>query len=599
MFGLTGLAARQIVRAAAITVAAFVLVVTANGPAKAETRTLPLYHVHLRESSNVTYKRNGRFIQEGLRQANWALRDWRESKPTNMDPHLLDMLWEIHRRSGARGPIHIIGGYRSPTTNRTLRSRSSGVAENSQHTRGKAIDFFIPGVPLSRVRDAAMQLQIGGVGYYPRSGSPFVHIDTGNGRYWPRMNRNELARIFPQGNTIYVPADGRPLPGYETALASYNQRRSGASVQMADARTGGRSLLARLFGGGADEAEDNAEVETAPVPTRGRAPAQAPAPARQAPQPQVQVAAAPAPRPALPAGVAMPERGEFDTSGRAPTPRAGIPEQTEIAALARVPVPTFAPVRSAVAAVASPAQAPAPAAEPAVEIAALEPEAPAPSAPGQLAYAVPTPSSRPAFEAVLQAGTIPVPVGSPEPGAVAEAGLTPEPEAPTSVAEVLVAALEPDTAPPALVTPVSAPARPTPQTDVAATIPSSLVAALEAEASALEAEGLPAVETSAASDAVSPSGKSGRVLREPGVRAKANTVAIEEAIGQRVQIASLVTSPERRAQEGRTARPDAGMLVVDVPVAVLESGFAPKEPVAASDRFTGSAVTFLPVRRLQ
>lgn len=597
MFGLTGLAARQIVRAAAITVTAFVLVMTANGPAKAETRTLPLYHVHLRESSNVTYKRNGRFLQEGLRQANWALRDWRESKPTNMDPHLLDMLWEIHRRTGARGPIHIIGGYRSPTTNRTLRSRSSGVAENSQHTRGKAIDFFIPGVPLSRVRDAAMQLQIGGVGYYPRSGSPFVHIDMGNGRYWPRMNRNELARIFPQGNTIYVPADGRPLPGYETALASYNQRRSGSSVQMADARTGGRSLLARLFGGGADEAEDNAEVETAPVPPRGRAPAapaQAPAPARQAPAPQVQVAAAPAPRPALPTGVAMPERNEFDTSSRSPTPRAGIPEQTQVAALARVPVPTFAPSRNAAAAVA----AQAPAVEPVVEVAAAEPEAPSPAAPGQLAYAVPTPSSRPAFENVLRAGTIPVPGGAPEPEAVADAASV-EPEAPTSVADILVAALEPKAEPQALVTPVSAPSRPVAAAEEAAAIPSSLVAALEAEASALEAEGVPAVQTSASTDAVSPSGKSGRVLREPGVRAKATTVAIEEAIGQRVHVASLVTSPERRAQEGRIARPDAGMLVVDVPVAVLESGFAPKEPVAASDRFSGSAVTFLPVRRLQ
>src|SRR5690606_5151248 len=150
---------------------------------------------------------------------------------------------------------HVVSAYRSPATNKMLRSRSSGVAEKSQHMLGKAMDFYIPGVALSKLRAAAFKVEGGGVGYYPKSGSPFVHLDVGNVRSWPRMNRRELMALFPDGRTIHVPADGKPLPGYQQALAAYKSR-SGAPVQIASASNSGgeRSganggLLAALFGG--------------------------------------------------------------------------------------------------------------------------------------------------------------------------------------------------------------------------------------------------------------------------------------------------------------------------------------------------------------
>ena len=85
-----------------------------------------------------------------------------------MDPQLLDLVWAIHRETGSREYIHVVSAYRSPGTNDMLRSRSSGVAKNSQHTQGKAMDFFIPGVPLDKLRAIAMKMQGGGVGYYPK-----------------------------------------------------------------------------------------------------------------------------------------------------------------------------------------------------------------------------------------------------------------------------------------------------------------------------------------------------------------------------------------------------------------------------------------------
>ncbi|RAI32807.1 hypothetical protein CH341_32045, partial [Rhodoplanes roseus] len=92
-----------------------------------------------------------------------------------------------------------------------LRSRSSGVAKRSQHTAGKAMDFFIPGVPLEKLRKIASKKQVGGVGYYPTSGSPFVHLDVGSVRHWPRMTRRQLLALFPDGKTLHIPSDGKPL----------------------------------------------------------------------------------------------------------------------------------------------------------------------------------------------------------------------------------------------------------------------------------------------------------------------------------------------------------------------------------------------------
>ena len=260
----------------AVAVSSPVLVSTPS-QAAGETRSLKLYFIHTGEKAVITYKRNGKYDPRGLEQMNRFLRDWRKNQPTKMDPRLFDLIWEVYRQSGSKDYINVICGFRSPGTNAMLkgRSRNSGVAEKSQHMLGKAMDFFIPDVKLATLRGIGMKMQVGGVGFYPKSGSPFVHMDVGGVRAWPRMNRDELVRLFPNGNTMHIPADGKPLPGYEQAVADYKRRVSSSSVQMASsgAYTGSASssdeerkkpktLFAALFGGGADEDEDNAEDST-------------------------------------------------------------------------------------------------------------------------------------------------------------------------------------------------------------------------------------------------------------------------------------------------------------------------------------------------
>src|SRR6185312_12294897 len=119
-----------------------------------------------------------------------------------MDRQEIDLLWEVYQEVGAKDPIEIICGYRSPSTNNMLRGRSKR-----------------SGVSLDKLRATAMRIQGGGVGYYPTSGSPFVHLDVGNVRAWPRMTREQLVKLFPDGRTAHIPSDGSPLPGYQLALA--------------------------------------------------------------------------------------------------------------------------------------------------------------------------------------------------------------------------------------------------------------------------------------------------------------------------------------------------------------------------------------------
>ncbi|WP_417309523.1 DUF882 domain-containing protein [Devosia sp.] len=190
-------------------------------PAQAagDTRTLNLYYTHNGTSGKFTFKRNGKYDQKVLRQLNVFLADWRTKEPTKMDPALFDLLWSVYREVGATQPINIVSSYRSPKTNEMLRSKSSGVAKNSQHTQGKAMDFFIPGINLSRLREVAMKHQVGGVGYYPTSGSPFVHLDTAGVRAWPRMTRAQLKKLFPDGKTLHLPTDGKPLSSKGRAYA--------------------------------------------------------------------------------------------------------------------------------------------------------------------------------------------------------------------------------------------------------------------------------------------------------------------------------------------------------------------------------------------
>ncbi|MBB3595474.1 uncharacterized protein YcbK (DUF882 family) [Rhizobium sp. BK529] len=281
--------------------------VSTPSQAAGETRSLKLYFIHTGEKAVITYKRNGKFDPKGLEQLNRFLRDWRKNQPTKMDPRLFDLIWEVYRQSGSRDYINVVCGFRSPATNEMLRgrSRNSGVAEKSQHMLGKAMDFFIPDVKLATLRGIGMKMQVGGVGFYPKSGSPFVHMDVGGVRAWPRMSRDELVKLFPDGNTIHIPADGKPLPGYQQAMADYKRRMAnGSQIMMASASDSAsddephkqKTLFAYLFGGGADEEEDNSE-DTTPVAVAKATPPKAEAAPAAAPQEQTEVASVNAPVP--------------------------------------------------------------------------------------------------------------------------------------------------------------------------------------------------------------------------------------------------------------------------------------------------------------
>ena len=234
-----------------------------------ETRTLSFHHTHSDEDLTVTFKRDGRYDEEALKKINHFLRDWRSQDSTTMDRHLFDILWEVYRDVDGKKPIQIISAYRSPATNAMLRRRSSGVARFSQHMLGHAMDFYIPDVPLEQIRAAGLHLQRGGVGFYPTSGSPFVHLDTGSVRHWPRMTHDQLARVFPDGRTVHLPSNGGPMKGYELARADIERRGNGD-----DAASVGKkpSLFAALFRGGKSNDEDD---EGASVPAKPEKPAPA------------------------------------------------------------------------------------------------------------------------------------------------------------------------------------------------------------------------------------------------------------------------------------------------------------------------------------
>jgi uncharacterized protein YcbK (DUF882 family) len=130
----------------------------------------------------VTYWSDGAYRRDALNQLNRFLRDSQNNAQTEMDPLLFDVLWHTMQLTGFGGSVEVLSAYRSPTTNAWLASVSRGVARDSQHMNGNAMDIRFVGVPVFKIRQAARSLQMGGVGFYPRSG--FVHLDTGPIRYW-------------------------------------------------------------------------------------------------------------------------------------------------------------------------------------------------------------------------------------------------------------------------------------------------------------------------------------------------------------------------------------------------------------------------------
>ncbi len=346
---------------------------TESAIANGDTRTLSLVHAHTHETITATYLVDGHYDQAVLDKLNWFLRDWRRDEPTHMDPRLFDTVWEVYRESGSQQPIMVMSAYRSPETNAMLRRRSRQVAEHSQHILGKAMDQHYMDVPMSRIRELGMKLQRGGVGFYPTAGTPFVHLDVGGVRHWPRMSYDQLARLFPDGKTVHIPSNGQPLPGYELARAELEGRGDGSYPTATQLKSKG--FFAWLFGtgGNSDEDDDNAaagvktsraaptRMASAPppnaadtAPSYGKnasdrvsgggaffdpapprtlfAPAAPVAEARAVPEP------APIPLPVAPAQPAQPSPVQAVALAVPPTISAGNPETGELTAIRNIPV---------------------------------------------------------------------------------------------------------------------------------------------------------------------------------------------------------------------------------------------------------------------
>lgn len=145
-------------------------------------RQLMFYNTHTHERLTVVYKDSERYNSEALKKIDYIMRDHRTGDIHAIDPNLLDYLYDLMTGVGNHGEVHIISGYRSPKTNKKLRKNSKGVAAGSLHMQGRALDFRLPGTATKVLRDKALTMKRGGVGYYKKS--DFIQIDTGRFRFW-------------------------------------------------------------------------------------------------------------------------------------------------------------------------------------------------------------------------------------------------------------------------------------------------------------------------------------------------------------------------------------------------------------------------------
>lgn len=145
-------------------------------------REISLRHRHTDETLTAVYYANGRYIPGALQDVNWLLRDFRCDEVKEIDPRLLDLLYAVRQRLEVNEPFEVYSGYRSPATNAMLAREGWGVARNSLHMQGMAIDINLPGWEARHIGNCALSLQRGGVGFYARSN--FVHLDVGEIRSW-------------------------------------------------------------------------------------------------------------------------------------------------------------------------------------------------------------------------------------------------------------------------------------------------------------------------------------------------------------------------------------------------------------------------------
>ena len=156
--------------------------IASTAPVAARDRELSFYNTHTGEKLSATFWSDGNYLNDGIEEISWLMRDHRAGIASPMDPKLLDLLHQLQAKVGYQGEFQVISGFRSPATNAMLNKNSSGVARRSYHMLGKAIDVRMSGFDTSQLHKAAISLKSGGVGYY--SSSNFVHLDVGRVRYW-------------------------------------------------------------------------------------------------------------------------------------------------------------------------------------------------------------------------------------------------------------------------------------------------------------------------------------------------------------------------------------------------------------------------------
>ena len=154
-----------------------------------EERSLHLYSTNTGESFNRVYWADGDYIPESLTEINHLLRDYRANQVKEIDPNLLDLLYNLNKKLESNDPYHVISGYRTPKTNAVLRKRNRRVARNSLHMAGMAVDLRMPHLHVKHLCNAALEMRCGGVGYYARRG--FVHLDVGDVRTWQDGRRRK------------------------------------------------------------------------------------------------------------------------------------------------------------------------------------------------------------------------------------------------------------------------------------------------------------------------------------------------------------------------------------------------------------------------
>lgn len=182
-----GISRREIIKAGLWAAAGTVLFPSLAEAAAVKMPKIGSYDInfvnsHTGESFSGTYRVGNKYLPDAFEEINYVLRDFRTNEVFPIDPRVIDIIYMVRRKTGRNQALEILSGYRSPKTNNMLRQASSGVARNSMHLSGQAVDFRMAGVSTRGLRDIAVGFKAGGVGYYPRS--DFVHVDTGKFRTW-------------------------------------------------------------------------------------------------------------------------------------------------------------------------------------------------------------------------------------------------------------------------------------------------------------------------------------------------------------------------------------------------------------------------------